>query len=211
MAQAYNETYLYDAMRNLGEMTEYAHDACGVDPDLALKYFIISGYADYFAAGNPRVVCGLSGTELFKEISKKCGADFDVWPEPLTKYTTEEYYWIGYILAYFQWHINKSFKAITEIIKPTDLIRMYPSLHTVSEEHAIEVIDDLYRKKSQFNRLQEYRKRMGMTQSQLASASGVNLRTLQQYEIGSKDLSKAAAESVVSLSEVLHCKPEDLI
>ena len=71
MAQAYNETYLYDAMRNLGEMTEYAHDACNLDPDLALKYFIISGYADSFAAGNPRVVCGLSGTELFKEISKK--------------------------------------------------------------------------------------------------------------------------------------------
>ena len=60
-------------------------------------------------------------------------------------------------------------------------------------------------------RLSEYRKRLGMTQKQLSEASGVNLRTLQQYEAGSKDISKAAAESVISLAEVLRVSPRDLM
>ncbi|MBP5598939.1 MAG: helix-turn-helix transcriptional regulator [Lachnospiraceae bacterium] len=211
MIHAYNEIYLFDAMQNLGEMFEYAHDACHVAPDLTLNYFIISGYADWFEVGNIYTVCGRSGTELFQDICKKCGLDFNNWPKPLIRYTKEEYFWIGYILAYFQWYINKSFKAINDFIKPEDLLKMYPSLHTASEDKALEIMIEFYNRKSSFNRLQEYRKRLGMTQSQLANASGINLRTLQQYEIGSKDLSKAAAESVVSLSEVLHCKPEDLL
>ena len=63
----------------------------------------------------------------------------------------------------------------------------------------------------QFSRLQEYRKRLGITQAVLAEKSGVNLRTLQQYEVGDKDIGKAAAGSVISLARVLHCEPEDLI
>ena len=77
MVHAYNEIYLFDAMQNLGEMFEYAHDACHVAPDLTLNYFILSGYADWFEAGNIYTVCGRSGTELFQDICKKCGLDFN--------------------------------------------------------------------------------------------------------------------------------------
>ncbi len=50
-----------------------------------------------------------------------------------------------------------------------------------------------------------------MTQAQLAADSGVNLRTLQQYESGAKSISKASAESVIALATVLHCRVEDLV
>ena len=62
MSCAYRQIYLDDAMKNLGEMTEYAHDACGTDLDRTLKYFVISGYADRFGKGDPAVVSGMSGT-----------------------------------------------------------------------------------------------------------------------------------------------------
>ncbi|WP_090527236.1 helix-turn-helix domain-containing protein [Pseudobutyrivibrio sp. UC1225] len=54
------------------------------------------------------------------------------------------------------------------------------------------------------------RKLYGLSQSELAREAGINLRTLQQYEIGAKDINKAAAATVLSLSKVLKCRPEDL-
>ena len=210
MVHAYNKMYLSDAMMNLGELTEYAHDACGFDVDKALGMFVISGYADRFGKGDPMVVCGRSGTELFQDLCNKCGIQRE-WPKAIVKYSTEEYYWIGYILAYYQWFCNKSFSNIINVIKTKDLLNMYPALHTASEDKAVEVLMDLYNSRNATNRLQAYRKGLGMTQAELAADSGVNLRTLQQYESGAKSISKASAESVIALATVLHCRVEDLV
>ncbi len=211
MSYSYKETYLGDAMRNLGEMTEYAYYACDVEPDKALRIFIISGYADRFGKGDPCVVSGMSGTELYQHAAEECGLNMTPWLGALVRYKTDVYYWAGYILAYYQWSANRTFGKILSVIKTDDLMRMYPALHTASDERAIEEIEELYRERSAYGRLQEYRKRINMTQAQLAEASGVNIRTLQQYEIGSKSLRKAAAETVFSLADVLGCRPEELI
>ena len=211
MIYAYKEIYLDDAMRNLGEMVEYAHDACGVEPDRALAYFVISGYADRFSKGDPAVVSGMSGTELYRYSAEKCNAGIDIWPKPLVRYETEEYYWIGYILALFQWKTGYTFGQIISKIKAESLLRMYPALHTASDDRAFDAVYEAFSINAQFSRLQEYRKRLGMTQAELAKASRVNLRTLQQYEAGAKSLSKAAAETVFSLANVLECNPEELI
>ena len=208
---AYKEIYLRDATCNLGEMLEYAHEACSVNPDKALGYFIVSGYADRFSKGDPAVVCGMSGTELYRYAVEKCCVTVNVWPAPLVRYETEEYYWMGYMLALLQWKSGYSFGEILSKIKEEDFLRMYPALHTVSDENAVDTILDLYKSRSQYGRLQEYRKRIGMTQSQLAKASGVNLRSLQQYEAGTKSIKKAAAETVISLANVLGCKPEEIM
>ena len=211
MSYSYKEIYLSDAMRNLGEMTEYAHDACDVELDKALGVFIISGYAEKFAAGDPCVVSGMSGTELYIGSAEKCGLGMKTWPNAIIRYDCGEYYWVGYILAYYQWSVNRSFGKILSVIKADDLLRMYPALHTASEGRAIEELEELYRERTVLGRLQEYRKKLSMTQAQLAEASGVNIRTLQQYETGAKSLKKAAAETVFSLADVLGCRPEELI
>ena len=211
MSYAYRQIYLDDAMKNLGEMTEYAHDACGTDLDRTLKYFVISGYADRFGKGDPAIVSGMSGTELYMNMAEKIGIVKKKWPDPLVKYEVGEYYWAGYILAMFQWESGYTFAQILSRITAEDLLRLYPALHTASEERAVEELNCLFRKKSEISRLQEYRKRIGMTQAELSKASGVNLRTLQQYETGAKSVSKASAETVVSLANVLECRPEELI
>ncbi len=208
---AYSRLYLSDAMTNLGEMTEYAHYACGTDLDMALNCFVISGYAGRFQTGDPEVVSGMSGTEIYREMMDKCGLLQGKLPGALVRYDTDEYYWIGYILAYFQWWSGMRFKDITDAIKSEDFMRLYPTMHTVSEERAAEELLELHRKRSQHNRLQEYRKRLGMTQAALAEKSGVNLRTLQQYEVGDKDIAKASVGSVIALAKALHVEPECLI
>ncbi len=64
---------------------------------------------------------------------------------------------------------------------------------------------------SAVNRLQMYRKLKRISQSILAKESGVNLRTLQQYEIGAKDIHKASVTTFQSLCMVLKCDIKDLL
>ena len=61
------------------------------------------------------------------------------------------------------------------------------------------------------NKLQERRKAAELTQAKLAEASGVNIRMIQAYEIGRKDINQAAAQTVKKLADVLGCLVEDLI
>ncbi len=210
MSFAYRETYLADAMRNLGEMTEYAHEACRTGINNALRCFVISGLADRFGRGDPSIVSGISGTELYIRVMEKCGI-IRKWPDPLIRYETDEHYWVGYIMAMFQWRTGIPYRTIINIIGSEDLYKMYPALHTVSDDRAVDSIADLYQNRSRQSRLQAYRKLAGYTQSSLCETAGVNLRTLQQYEIGSKDIKKASADKVLALSNLLHCYPEDIV
>lgn len=59
--------------------------------------------------------------------------------------------------------------------------------------------------------LKDTRKIKGMTQKTLAEKSGVNLRTLQDYEQGHKDINKAEAMTVYKLSEALECNVWELL
>lgn len=59
--------------------------------------------------------------------------------------------------------------------------------------------------------LQKRRKANGMSQSQLAELSGINFRSLQDYEQGRKTLFSARSEMVYRLSLALNCSMEDLL
>lgn len=60
-------------------------------------------------------------------------------------------------------------------------------------------------------KLQERRKKMGLSQSKLAEASGINVRMIQHYEQGVKDINKAETITVYKLAQALECLVEDLI
>lgn len=60
-------------------------------------------------------------------------------------------------------------------------------------------------------KLQKKRQEAKLSQSQLAKKSGISLRTLQHYEIGDKDIRKAAVEKVLALAEALECEIKDII
>ena len=69
----------------------------------------------------------------------------------------------------------------------------------------------MIRKKNLPTRLQSQRKICGYSQRELAGKVGVNLRTLQQYEIRAKDINKAAGVTRLALSKALGCRMEDLL
>ena len=50
-----------------------------------------------------------------------------------------------------------------------------------------------------------------LSQTQLAELSGVNVRMIQNYEQGNKDINKAQVITVYKLAEALKVSVEDLI
>lgn len=59
--------------------------------------------------------------------------------------------------------------------------------------------------------LKQIRKVVGFSQAKLAEVSGVNLRMIQHYEQGFKDINKAEVLTVYHLAQALNCTVEDLI
>lgn len=59
--------------------------------------------------------------------------------------------------------------------------------------------------------LQAARKRMGLTQRELAEKTGVSLSIIQKYEQGTKDINKAGLAIIQKMCDVLDCRIDDLI
>lgn len=59
--------------------------------------------------------------------------------------------------------------------------------------------------------MEKKRKSLGWSQKDLAKASGVNVRMIQYYEQGYKDIKKAQVQTIQKLAKALGCTIEDLI
>ena len=88
---------------------------------------------------------------------------------------------------------------------------MYSTHHEAAEEKFLYTVNAILRRKKQTTKLQAQRKTCGYSQRELAEKSGVNLRTLQQYELGTKEIGKASVRAVASLANALGCRVEDLL
>ncbi len=204
---SYPEIYLKDAMRCMGELMAYSSsENTEMTEDTLLKMFIVSGYASRFESGDPFIISGMSGAELFYSIIETCGEERyyrntnEILPE------NDNSYKCGRLLAYFQWKSKMSFSDILTSISFARLLSLSDELLPLPISEACVIIDQKIRERaSGATKLQAYRKRLGLSQKDLAAYSGVNIRTLQQYEIGDKNINRAAADKVYALSRALHC------
>ena len=209
---AYSEEYINDAMKNLGDMVDYAVHDCGYDPDEFFELFIYSGIADLFETGNPKFVVGMSGVELTQAVLRKTKGIVE-FPEAAF---SEEYgreYWAGWILAYYQWISKRRFEDIIYSGLPLSRICDMYVLHEADESKFVENADFIIEryKVQQKTKLQIIRKARRYTQQELSDASGVTLRMIQLYEQRQNDINKAQGGVVVSLARALGCDVEDLL
>ena len=210
MMYAYDEIYLQDAMKNLGEAFDYSSAVLNISMDDFLDMFIISGAAEQFASGVPKYVSGLSGTELVWEVLNRIGKEVDD-SAPQIEYECSCEYWCGWILAFYQWNTGKSFKEIKKYLPMREIYKLYPTLHEASEEKFVDIANSILKRKNLPAKLQEIRKAIGISQKELSEKSGVTLRMIQQYEQRAKDINKASASSLFALAQALGCKAEDLL
>lgn len=210
MTHAYDEIYLDDAMKNLGEAFDYAATVLNVPMDDFLDMFIISGIAEQFSCGVPKFVSGLSGTELVWEVFRRTGKKAE-FPAPKTEYDYSPEYWCGWILAFYQWNTGKSFKEIRKYLPMREIYKLYPTLHEASELKFIDTANTILKRKNLPANLQTIRKAAKLSQKQLSEKSGVTLRMIQQYEQRAKDINKASSNNLFALAQALGCKAEDLL
>lgn len=59
--------------------------------------------------------------------------------------------------------------------------------------------------------LKKLRELRGLSQRKLSDLSGVNVRMIQYYEQGAKDINKAQADTILTLAKALNCNMEDLL
>ena len=210
MKHAYNEMYLEDAMENMGEMVDYAVNVCGMDIEKYWKLFLASGLAEEFEKGSPRAISGISGTEMVYHVFEKTGFSTKDYPIQI-EYTRSREYWSGWILAYYQWLTGKTFKDIYKGLSMEEIQRLYPTLHEASEDKFVDIVNRILKENMRSTKLKDLRKNSNYSQTELSERSGVNKRMIQQYEIGAKDINKAAGTTLLALARVLGCEVEDLL
>jgi len=208
--RAYKETYLGNAAKILGSMLDYATNDCEIAGSLFLHMFITSGLAEQFGRGNPKVVAGKSGVELAMETIESTTGSKPTAPQAERDYRTEEY-WVGWVLAQYQWYTAMSFSFILRFLPFDDLIRLYPALHEADITKFFSTADEIRARAFPHTNLKRFRKAAGLSQSQLAGQAGVSLRSIQMYEQRNKDINKAQAMTLSNIARVLFCDVADLL
>lgn len=202
MIRAYNEIYLSDVMRNLAALFDIAIQAMGIQADEIATKFISSKVASGIEAGNPKYTSGMSSTEMLSEI---LGQDVPYDQVPTNR---SPEYWAGWVLAYSQWYLNRSFKEILDAVPLNQLISKYSPYHEAPEEKTAEWIEAQMPIK---NKLTYIRKLRNLSKRQLSDLSGVHIRSISYYEQNRSLLRKAQADTLYALAKALDCTIEDLL
>ena len=206
MMRAYDKLYLSKAQNTLGTMLDFA--VYGLHIELAVFYeqFLQSEISVRFQNGDCLVLVGKSGIELALEITGKTEA---VTYKPTLEKSPE--YWTGWATAYFQWYTNLSFRRIQNAIPLTEIRAMYTPYHEMDIMHFCDKMMELYTERNPTAALKMFRKAAGLSQSELAKATGIPLKTIQMYEQKQKNINAAKAETVLTLAKALTCNAEELL
>lgn len=208
--RAYDEAYVHSAQNILGHAVDFAVISLELDPDEFGNAFSVSNASKQFASGNPRYVAGINGCELTRIVLEQTKTPFNDTEDAMYLDKSPEY-WSGWALAFYQWFSARSFTEILTAVHLSEIITMYPVYHEMDIEHFAQHMNELMKKAVPFTRLKAKRNNCGMSQSELASASGVALRQIQLFEQRQRDINSAAAITLLRLSKALHCQIEDLI
>ena len=209
MMRAYDELYLGKARMTLAWMFDYAVNGCRIEIEDFYRMFLMSSYARRFETGNCSVVAGLSGVELAQRVIWEHDEQREL-PKPIFSLDRSPEYWLGFYLSYYQWYNNLKFEQITSKVTIRDILLMYRKYHEMDVMHFVVALDEM-RQERQVARLQEYRKRICLSQRELAEKADVPLRTIQQYEQKQKNVNHARVDYVIRLAQALYCRPDDLM
>lgn len=207
MTHVYNQLYLAKASRSVGNMLHDAVYEFGMDGADFLNRFIQSGVAEQIENGNPKYIAGKSGLELFIEVMEKTTGESRN-AEFVESFDRSDVYWVGWMLAHYQWYSGRTFKSILDTVPFDELLGFYGTLHEADINKSYEVMDEHFKQNK--SKLKKVRKQCGMTQEQLAIESDVSINTIRAYERGSKDLNKAQFDIITKLAKALKCKISDL-
>ena len=198
-------------MRTLGEAVDFALCDQGLTPAELTAIMSNALEMKQFERGMPRVVCGMAGDELARDIIAHAGLT-PVECRETYPFDRSPQYWAGWVLAYVQWMSSLGFTELLEVAPLDWIIGSYHPLHEASEDKFAQIVIDKWNNAQADKKgLKATRKAAGLSQKQLAAQSGVKLRAIQLYEQNQLDLRRASVSSALALAKSLDCTLEDLI
>ena len=203
--RAYQQFYLNDAQQNLAVMFDYAIRLLKYDGDQFFLYFIQSEVAQKFEHANPKYIAGMCGIELAQNVLTKIGAAPKFPDDPKIELGKE--FWLGWVLAYYQWYSGLKFSDLQEYgLVPSEILSRY-ILHEADISKFVSTANKiiLANKAASPTRLQKIRKARGLTQKELSELSGVSLRMIQLYEQRQNDINQASGQTINNLARALCC------
>ena len=210
MIHAYEDSYLPGAQASLADFFDYVINGCGIDPDMAGALFAQSEWGRQFERGNPSVVSGMSGTELAQAVLADAFLVAD-YPSPRFEEERSSEFWVGWVLAAFQWRYACSFKEVLSRVPLTELLAWYPLYHEMGQDQFDDALKETLRERRGETNLKRIREARGLSQSALAARAQVGLRSIQMYEQRVNDIGKAQGRTLCRLALVLGCSIEDLL
>lgn len=210
MIRAYQEIYLNKARSLLGDAFDYAVNDCHISGDDFVKLFVVSTASKRMQNGEPALLSGKSGIELVREIIEETtGKILSV--EPQEKFDRSIEYWIGWVVAYYQWYSGRKYSDIFIALPFDVLYNLYHPLHEADISKFVDSADTMIRRYFSETNLKRFRTAYGCSQAELAKRSGVSLRSIQMYEQRNKDINRASAETLHRIAQTLGCQIEDLL
>ena len=198
----YNESYLRIVMHNFGLMFHIAINQENIPIEEFQNIYLSSSIPNAIEKGNPNILAGKSACELLEIILNK-----EIHYLNPSQDRSKEY-WVGWILSYTQWSLDKSFKEILSKISLLELANLYYPYHEAHEDKTVDLILKRFPKGSALKRIRKSRR---MTQEELSSLSGVNIRSIRAYEQNEKAILKAQGDTLYLLARALYCTIEDLL
>lgn len=140
--EAYDELYLPDAMEVLGGFFDYAVNDYGAEGDEVAELFAMSSLARGFETGEPRLVGGMSGAELFARLAEERAGGGSNLPAPTFRAARTPEYWVGWVSAYVQWRLGLTFSRLFSLLPYDELVSLYHPWHEASEGRFCELVRD---------------------------------------------------------------------
>lgn len=177
-----------------------------VDFHLFFFLFVRSSLLKNIERGNVKYLT-MKSNEMYYELTKN------------KKYLTGTFhpfysssYWAGYILTYYCFLYNHSFKEVSKYIDIEWLIALYYPYHEADETKTFDLLEEILNKKKEVpTNLKTIRILNNLSQQQLAKESGVELRSIEMYEQRRNDINKAQSITLYKLSKALGCTIEDIL
>lgn len=210
MTHAYQEMYVSKAQSVLGDAFDYAVNTCELRGESFVKQFVASSVSRRMENGEPTYLTGKSGIEIVRDVVRET-TGIEVTIKPKENFGRSCEYWIGWAVAYYQWHSARKYSDIFKVVSFGALTQMYYTLHEADISKFVDIMDARMKEHFTDTNLKRIRTAYGITQSELSKRSGVSLRSIQMYEQRNKDINKASVDTVYSIAKVLGCTIEDLI
>ncbi len=210
MIHAYLELFVSRAMTNMANMFDFAINDFGIPGDDFAEMFAGSEICRCLERGDPKYLLGMCGEELALRVIEETTG---IVPEAEIgeRLGRSPDYWCGRVIAYYQWLRGISFSELFSILPYSGISALYSPLHEADIGKFAEEMDQIRRDQRRETNLKRIRTAYGCSQSELASKSGVSLRSIQMYEQRNKDINKGQASTVMKLARALGCSMEALL